>query len=67
MKTHIVLDLFAVSAGFIMLCCLLSEATVIAGIFLWISVMLGGISMSLEAKAVVANRIIPIKSLHDWK
>ena len=67
MKTYIIFDLFAALAGFIMLCCLLGGAPTVAGMFLWTSLMLGGISMNMEAKAVAANVVVPIKGLHDWK
>jgi hypothetical protein len=50
MKTYIILDLVACLSGFVMLYCLLCDAILLGAAFLWASLILGGISMTMEAK-----------------
>lgn len=66
MKLYTIIDLLAILAGFTGLYCLFSNAVLFAGLFIWVSLMLGGISMNIEAKTIAENRVETIKSLHDW-
>lgn len=65
-KINIVLEIMALVAGITMLCCLMYGAVLCAGLFMWLSCVLGGISMWNESRIIAANHVVPIKSLHDY-
>ena len=67
MKGYIILDVIGISVVFVALYCLFNGAIILSGLFIWISLMVGGISMHMEVKTINENRIESIKSLRDWE